>query len=253
MNLARVLGSSKTRMASSRPVLKTRIRYAVAVRLLVIEDDQKLSDYLADRLRAEGYSVEFQARGADGLARILTGDFAVAILDLSLPDLDGIPLIKAVRAAHNTTPILVLTARTTVGDRVVGLDAGADDYLAKPFSFAELTARLRALTRRPHGSEHSNSSLQYADLALDLLTRRATRGGVELDLNPKEFSLLACLILNAERVLGRATLLETVWGYKFDPQTNVVEKLVSRLRKKIDTGNEQLIHTLRGEGYVLRK
>jgi two-component system OmpR family response regulator len=224
------------------------------MRLLVIEDDEKIGAFVTRGLEQDGHRVDWVKNGNDGFTFARGGEYDAAIVDRMLPGRDGMEVIRALRAERIMTPIIVLSARSSVDDRVAGLDAGADDYLAKPFSFAELVARLQALTRRASASAAPARTLDYADLALDLFTRRATRAGTTIDLQAKEFALLEFFLRSPERVLSKTMILERVWDYAFDPQTNVVDVLVSRLRSKIDRGQtDKLIHTIRGVGYVLRK
>ena len=222
------------------------------MRVLVIEDDTETRTYIAAGLADAGHSVEASTNGVDGLQHITAGGFDLLIVDRMVPGIDGLTLVKMIRAAGNATPVLMLTAMGQIADRVDGLEAGADDYLVKPFSFAELSARLNALARRPPLREN-DSRLVVADLALDRLTRLVHRGEAKVDLQPREFQLLELLMLNAGRVVTRAMMLEKVWSFRFDPGTNIVETHISRIRSKIDRGGDvALIHTLRGEGYVIR-
>lgn len=221
---------------------------------LVIEDDEKIGSFVARGLQQEGHHVDWVKNGLDGLARAREAVHDAVIVDLMLPGRDGMDVIRQLRAEKISTPILVLSAKSSVDDRVTGLSGGADDYLTKPFSFAELVARLEALVRRTTATAAPVTRLTYADLSLDLLARRATRGEQTIDLHPKEFALLEYLMRNPERVLSKTMILSRVWEYAFDPQTNVVDVLVSRLRTKIDRAfDSKLIHTIRGVGYVLRK
>ena len=223
--------------------------------LLVVEDDDKIGAFVARGLEQEGHRVEWTKDGNEGLARARTGPHDVVVVDLMLPGRSGLELIEELRAARVRVPILVLSAKSSVDDRVRGLESGADDYLTKPFSFAELVARIHALARRAsEKTMPSPTALEYEDLKLDLLSRRATRGSREIALQTKEFALLEYFLRNPERVLSRTMILDRVWEYAFDPQTNVVDVLVSRLRTKIDRDFEtKLLHTIRGVGYVLRK
>lgn len=220
--------------------------------MLVIEDDQQTATYIAKGLRELGHSVETADNGRDGLFLAAEGRFDVLIIDRMLPGLEGLGIVKTVRGAGVKTPILMLTALDGIDDRVEGLEAGADDYLAKPFAFAELVARINALVRRaPLGA--APSKLTLADLEVDLLKRKVRRARTEIVLTPIEFKLLEKLLQNQGRVVTRTMLLEEVWGFHFDPKTNVVETHVSRLRSKIDKGfGTELIHTARGSGYVMR-
>jgi DNA-binding response OmpR family regulator len=223
------------------------------MRFLLIEDDEKIGRFILQGLRQEGHVVEWSRDGEEGLRFALDGSFDAAVVDVMLPGRDGLELVRELRARKKKVPVIILSARSDVDDRVAGLAAGADDYLTKPFSFAELGARLHALVRRSTGTSEPKQ-LVCEDLTLDLETRKVTRGDVTIELHAREFALLAYLMRNAGRVLSKTMILEHVWGYAFDPQTNVVDVLVSRLRRKIDHGfPEKLIQTLRGVGYVLRK
>jgi two-component system OmpR family response regulator len=221
-------------------------------RILIVEDDADTRDYLAKALRETGYTVEASASGKDGLVHALTGGFDALVLDRMLPDLDGLSLLKAVRAAGSRTPAILLTAMSAIDERVSGLRAGADDYVVKPFSFAELAARLEAVLRRPTEPQPEQTRLACGDLELDLIARTATRGGRRIELLPREFQMLEFLMRRQGRVVTRTMLLEGVWDYRFDPRTNVIDVHISRLRRKIDTdGEPALIHTVRGSGYKL--
>ena len=221
------------------------------MRLLIVEDDATIADFVAKGLTEAGFAVDIAADGARGLELAVSGAYDVAILDVMLPQIDGLTLIDRMRARGVRTPVLILSARRTVDDRVRGLQAGGDDYLTKPFAFAELLARVQALVRRSTGATEP-TRLTVADLTLDLLTRRAERAGRALDLRPREFALLEYLMRNPGRVLSKTMILSHVWGYNFNPGTNVVDVLVSRLREKIDKDFEpKLLHTVRGVGYVL--
>lgn len=221
------------------------------MKLLVIEDDDEAATYLAKGLSESGHSVDQADNGNDGLHLALTGDYDALIVDRMLPGLDGLALIAAFRAAGRSTPVLILSARGEVDDRVTGLRAGGDDYLTKPYSFSELLARLDALTRRsqPH---QANDVLTVGDLRLDRLRHRVSRANTPIALQPREFRLLEYLMRHAGQVVTRTMLLEQVWDYHFDPQTNVIDVHVSRLRAKIDRDfDEPLLHTVRGAGYRL--
>ena len=199
-----------------------------------------------------GYTVEPTESGKDGLVHALNGGFDVLVLDRMLPDLDGLSLLKAVRAAGVRTPAIMLTAMSAIDERVAGLRAGADDYVVKPFSFAELSARLEAILRRPAESRPEQTRLACADLELDLIARTAQRGERRIELLPREFKMLEFLMRRQGRVVTRTMLLEGVWDYRFDPRTNVIDVHISRLRRKIDAeGETALIHTVRGSGYKL--
>ncbi|WPB55374.1 heavy metal response regulator transcription factor [Xylophilus sp. GOD-11R] len=225
------------------------------MRILVIEDEPKLADYLLRGLRENGYSADSARDGVDGLHMAHYGQYDLVLLDVMLPGLDGYGVLRGLRqeAATRSLPVLMLTARDRVEDRVLGLQAGADDYLGKPFAFSELLARLHALLRRGAARSIEDSSvLRLADLELDLLRRRASRGSVRLDLTAKEFSLLTLLLRRQGEVLSRTVLAEQVWDMNFDSDTNVVEVAVRRLRGKLDEPfARRLLHTVRGMGYVL--
>ncbi len=219
--------------------------------VLVIEDDATLAAYISKGLSEAGFRVEATATGRDGLFRATDGAFDLVILDRMLPELDGLSLLRSLRAAGVTTPVLMLTALASVDDRVTGLRAGADDYLVKPFSFDELSARAEALLRRPLETREE-TRLTCGDLELDMVTRKVTRAGHEILLRPREFQMLAYFLRRKGRVVTRTMLLEAIWDYHFDPQTNVIDVHISKLRKKLDeAGGPSLIRTVRGAGYVL--
>ncbi|MCL4676008.1 MAG: response regulator transcription factor [Pararhodobacter sp.] len=219
------------------------------MKLLVIEDDKKTGTYIAEGLRQEGHSVDLIADGADGLVRASVGSYDVLIVDRMLPGIDGLSLVKTLRGAKNRTPVLLLTALGGVDDRIEGLNAGADDYLVKPFAFGELSARIAALARRPQMQDEP-TVLKAADLDMNLLTRKVTRAGQPIDLLPREFALLEHLLRRKGRVQTRTMLMEAVWDIHFDPMTNVVDTHISRLRRKIDKPfATDLIETVRGAGY----
>jgi two-component system, OmpR family, response regulator len=219
------------------------------MRILVVEDDREAAAYLMKGLSESGHRVALVEEGRDGLERATQETFDAMIIDRMLPGMDGLSIVAALRAARNQTPVLVLSALGDVDDRVKGLRAGCDDYLAKPFAFAELLARLEALTRR--GS--AETRLAVGDLEMDLLTRTVTRAGRIIDLLPREFRLLEYLMRHAGHIVTRTMLLERVWDHHFDPQTNVIDVHVSRLRQKLDKGfATPLLHTVRGAGYTLR-
>ncbi|HEX3775231.1 MAG TPA: response regulator transcription factor [Polyangiaceae bacterium] len=221
--------------------------------VVLIEDDEKIGHFVSQGLREAGHVVSWARSGDEGLGLAREPAADLAIVDLMLPGRDGLSVIRALREAKCAVPIIVLSARAAVDDRVRGLEAGADDYLTKPFSFAELQARMAALKRRANPAVAPERQLQIADLTLDVISRRARRGGREIELQTKEFVLLEYLLQNQGRVLSKTMILQHVWDYHFDPQTNVVDVLVSRLRSKIDRDfSVKLIHTLRGVGYVLR-
>jgi two-component system OmpR family response regulator len=222
------------------------------MKLLVIEDDPSAAAYICDGLREHGHTVDHAPNGRDGLFLAAGESYDVLIVDRMIPGLDGLGLVRTVRAAGVRTPVLFLTALGGIDQRVEGLDAGGDDYLVKPFAFAELVARINALARRPPISD-VEVTLRVGDLEMDLLKRRVTRGPREIELQPQEFKLLEYLLRHAGRVVTRTMLLENVWEFHFDPKTTVVETHVSRLRAKIDRDQGvALIQTVRGAGYMLR-
>jgi two-component system OmpR family response regulator len=219
------------------------------MRILVVEDDHEAAAYLVKGLTESGHRVALVGEGRDGLERATHESFDAMIIDRMLPGMDGLSIVAAMRAARNLTPVLVLSALGDVDDRVKGLRAGCDDYLSKPFAFAELLARLEALTRRGN----AETRLAVGDLEMDLLTRSVTRAGRIIDLLPREFRLLEYLMRHAGHIVTRTMLLEKVWDHHFDPQTNVIDVHVSRLRQKLDKGfATPLLHTVRGAGYTLR-
>ena len=223
------------------------------MRILVIEDDIKISEFIQKGLKASGFAVDKALTGKTGLEMAFDNLYDAMIVDIMLPEMDGITLIKHIRREKNNTPIIILSARDRVDDRVSGLQAGADDYLTKPFAFSELLARVQALIRRA-GNVIDPVKLSYADLSIDILKRRVTRKNETIDLQPLEFSLLEYLLRNTEKVVSKTMIMEHVWNYNFDPMTNVVEARICRLRDKIDKDFEpKLIHTVRGAGYVLKK
>lgn len=223
----------------------------MGARILVVEDDADTAEYLLKSLREEGYVVEHAADGRDGLYLATAGAFDVVVQDRMIPGLDGLSVVKALRAAGVDTPVLILSALGQLDERVKGLRAGGDDYLTKPFAYSELSARVASLLRRPP-RQTAQTVLKCADLEMDLLERRVRRAGKLLDLLPREFKLLEHLLRNAGRVVTRTMLLEELWDYRFDPHTSLIDTHVSRLRKKIDEGFERpLLHTVRGSGYRL--
>ena len=222
------------------------------MRVLVAEDDEVIADFVSQGLREAGYAVDVASTGPDALKKALEGGYDAAVIDVMLPGLDGLSVIEQLRARRQQTPVLILSARHTVDDRVKGLQAGGDDYLTKPFAFAELLARLQALLRRSAGTTEP-TRLVVGDLTLDLLSRKVERAGRAIELRPREFALLEYLMRHPGRVLSKTMILSHVWGYSFDPGTNVVDVLVSRLRDQIDEGfATKMIHTVRGAGYVLK-
>ena len=224
------------------------------MRILIVEDDEKISSFVAKSLRQSAHVIDVATDGDAALELALSVSYDAIVLDLLLPKRNGFEVITELRRRSVATPVLVLSARQSVGDKVRALRAGGDDYLTKPFSLAELAARLDALVRRSQGAARpEQTQLAYADVSLDRLTRRVHRRGARVDLQPKEFALLEYLLANAGRVMTKALILQHVWDCSFDPQTNVVDVLVCRLRTKLDRDFEpRLIHTLRGVGYVLR-
>jgi len=219
--------------------------------LLIVEDDEDTAAYMAKGLGEAGYAVDHAANGRDGLFLATSGSFDLIVLDRMLPGLDGLAVVQALRAAKITTPVLILSALGQVDDRVKGLRAGGDDYLTKPFAFSELQARIEALLRR-RDSQSVETKLAVGDLELDLLTRKVRRGGKPIDLQPREMRLLEYLMRHAGQVVTRTMLLEGVWDYHFDPQTNVIDVHISRLRQKLDKGfDTPLLHTMRGAGYSI--
>lgn len=220
-------------------------------RILVVEDDVETADFLAKSLRQDGFTVEHVADGRDGLFMGSSSEFDLIVMDRMLPTMDGLSVVKALRAAGVETPILILSALAHIDERVKGLRAGGDDYITKPFGYSEVAARIENLLRRKPGKE-VETELHCGDLSVDLLTRRVTRAGQTVELLPREFKLLEYFLRHKDRVVTRTMLLEQVWDYRFDPHTSVVDTHISRLRKKIDEGFEApLLHTLRGTGYRL--
>jgi len=220
-------------------------------RVLFIEDDLQIADFVKQGLTEAGCEVEVVHDGLDGFALALQGEYQVLVLDIMLPGMNGLELLQKLRDRGIDKPVLILSAKRSIADRVLGLRAGGDDYLVKPFAFAELLARVESLLRRARGSREP-VRLKVADLTLDLLGRRAYRGGEEIDLQPQEFSLLEYLMRNCGQVVTRTQILQNVWGYDFNPSTNVVEVHVCRLREKIErTDRSKLLRTVRGAGYIL--
>jgi two-component system copper resistance phosphate regulon response regulator CusR len=222
------------------------------MRVLVVEDERKTASFVRKALQAESFAVDMVANGADALLAAANTPFDAIVLDIMLPGRDGLSVLRQLRERKNTTPVLLLSARGEVSERVEGLNAGADDYLPKPFELAELIARVRALTRR--GGENKSAILCVADLKLDTVTHKAQRGGTEIELTVREYRLLEFLTRSAGRLCGRMMILEKVWDYDFDPGTNLVDVYIRRLREKIDANFEpKLLHTVRGSGYMLRE
>jgi len=231
--------------------LPCRLTISLPMKILLIEDDPHTSMFVANGLREHGHVVDHSASGRDGLFRASGGGYDIMVIDRMLPNLDGLAIVKTIRAAGIKVPVLLLTTLGGVNDRVEGLEAGADDYLTKPFAFSELHARVNALARRPPLADEA-TVLRVGDLELNRLKRTVTRGGKRFELQPQEFRLLEYLMLNSGQVVTRTMLLEHVWEFHFDPHTSVVETHISRLRAKIDKGfDEELIRTVRGSGYSL--
>jgi DNA-binding response OmpR family regulator len=222
-----------------------------AMRVLVVEDEKKTASFIRKALQAEGYAVDVCHNGNEALTAPSATPYDAIVLDIMLPGRDGLSIVRRWRQSQNQIPVLLLSARGEVNERVEGLDAGADDYLAKPFALTELAARVRALTRR--GADTKSTVLRVSDLTLDTVSRRARRGEVEIELTAREYRLLEYLMRSAGRLCGRMMILEKVWDYDFDPGTNLVDVYIKRLREKIDAAFEpKLLHTVRGTGYVLK-
>jgi heavy metal response regulator len=221
------------------------------MRILVVEDEKKVAKFLQQGLEEENYSVEVVSDGETALKRVSADSFDLILLDILLPKKDGITVLKEIRSAGISTPVLMLTAKSAIEDKVQGLDSGADDYLTKPFSFAELLARIRSIFRR--GGSDKSATLAVADLTLDLVAHRATRAGKVIELTRREYALLEYFMKNADRVLTRTLISEHIWNYNFDTGTNVIDVYINHLRSKIDDGFEKkLLHTVRGVGYILK-
>lgn len=223
------------------------------MRILLVEDDLKIASFIKKGLDASGFAIDHAADGEHGYGLASTEPYDAAVVDIMLPKMDGLSLIRKLRDNGVNTPLLILSARDAIDDRVKGLQTGGDDYLTKPFAFSELLARLQALIRRS-GNAVEPTRLKAGDLRVDLLSRDVVRGGKKIELQPLEYSLLEYLIRNKERVVSKTMIMEHVWNYNFDPQTNVVEARICRLRDKIDKGfGQKLIQTIRGVGYVLKE
>jgi len=223
------------------------------MRVLLVEDDLKTASFISKGLKEAGYAVDHATDGEKGLLLALTEPYDAAIVDIMLPKMDGLSLIDEMRRQKINTPVIILSAKRTVDDRVKGLQTGSDDYLIKPFAFAELLARVQGLIRRGSGVSEP-TTLTVAELSMNLLTREVVRGDQGIDLQPREFALLEYLMRNREKVVSKTMIMEHVWNYNFDPQTNVVEARICRLRDKIDKDfDTKLIHTIRGVGYVLKE
>jgi len=223
------------------------------MRLLLVEDDSGIASFILKGLTQAGFAVEHAADGRSGLHWLTTQPFDAAIVDIMLPEIDGLTLIETIRGQGSVTPVLILSAKGSVDDRVRGLQTGGDDYLVKPFALSELLARVQALIRRAERVPQA-TTLTTGDLTMDLLARKVVRSGTEVELQRREFALLEYLLRNAGRVVSKTMIMEHVWDYNFDPETNVVEACVCRLRDKLDRGSSaKLIHTIRGAGYVLEE
>jgi len=223
------------------------------MKLLLVEDDDKIAEFVSQGLQEAGFVVDHISNGTQGLEMALNRPYDIAVIDIMLPGLDGLSLIEAMRRKKNTTPVLILSAKRSVDERVLGLTAGGDDYLTKPFAFSELLARIQALIRRARG-ESLRTMLEIGDVKLDILSRKVCRGDQVINLQPLEFSLLEYLMRNAGRVVSKTMIMEHVWDYNFNPQTNVVEARICHLRDKIDKDFEtKMIHTIRGVGYAFRE
>ncbi len=223
------------------------------MRILFVEDDRTIASFVVKGLKEANHIVDHVDNGEDGLHRALTEEYDLAIIDIMLPKLDGLSLIKELRRHNTNIPVIILSAKRSIDDVVAGLEIGSDDYLTKPFAFAELIARIQALARRARGLPET-TRLTVADLTMDLLTREVKKSGRLISLQPREFALLEYLMRNAGRLVTKTMIMEHVWDYNFDPQTNVVEARISRLRDKIDKEFEKrLIHTVRGAGYILKE
>jgi two-component system OmpR family response regulator len=243
-------GQRTTHTAATRGVTTS---HAIAMRVLVIEDDADTAAYISKGLRESGHVMDHAKDGKEGLFMAVEQRYDVIVVDRMLPLLDGLTIVQTLRSSGNKTPVLILSALGEIDDRVRGLRAGGDDYLVKPFAFSELLARLEALVRRAR-AETPETTLRVGDLEMDLLARVVKRAGQAIDLQPREFRLLEYLMRHQGQVVTRTMLLENVWDYHFDPQTNVIDVHVSRLRRKIDRAFEQsLLHTVRGAGYMLRE
>jgi DNA-binding response OmpR family regulator len=223
------------------------------MRVLVVEDEEKVANFVRKGLEQSAYTVDVAANGDEALEMASLNEYDAIVLDIMLPGRDGLSVVRTLRAQGNATPVLALTARSALEDRIQGLDSGCDDYLPKPFAFDELLARLRALLRRRSGSSRM-PRLEYAGLTLDPVTRMVTRDGKPIDLTNKEYALLELLIRHPGQVFTRTAILESIWGYDFDAESNVLEVYMNFLRKKVDRGSDhKLLHTVRGVGYVLRE
>jgi len=224
------------------------------MRILIVEDDERTASFIIKGLKQAGFVVDHASDGESGLSMLLNESYDAAIIDIMMPLMDGLTLINKLRSKKVATPVLILSAKKTVDDRVKGLETGGDDYLVKPFAFSELLARIQALIRRNNFSFSEPTILTIADLSLDIVKRKVFRGGNEIELQFREFSLLEYLMRNTGRVVSKTMIMEHVWDYNFDPQTNVVEARICKLRDKIDRNSQnKLIHTIRGAGYVIEE
>ncbi len=222
------------------------------MRLLIVEDDQDIASFIVKGMTQEGFAVDHSKDGEDGLHMALTEPYSAAIIDIMLPKLDGLSIIEILRQQHINIPVLILSAKRTVDDRVRGIQKGGDDYLVKPFAFSELLVRVQALIRRADGTIEP-SRLTGGDMSMDLLKRDVTRAGKKIELQPREFALLEYLMRNANRPVSKTMILEHIWDFHFDPQTNVVDVLICRLRSKVDRDfSEKIVQTIRGVGYVFK-
>lgn len=223
------------------------------MRLLLIEDDLKIASFIIGGFRQEGFAVDHASDGEEGLQLALNTNYDAAVIDIMLPGMDGLIVLEELRKQAINTPVLVLSAKRSLGDRIKGIETGADDYLVKPFAFSELLVRVQALIRRSSIGEEG-SALSYSDVSIDLIKREVLRAGQKIELQPREFALLVLLVRNAERTITKTMILEHIWEFQFDPQTNVVDVLMCRLRNKIEKGYEKkFIRTIRGIGYVFQE
>lgn len=223
------------------------------MKILIIEDDSSIASFVIKGLKEAGFTVDSAIDGDDGYMKLRTGVYDAAVVDIMLPGMDGLTVIEDIRAKSINTPIIILSAKREVDDRVIGFQKGGDDYLTKPFSFSELLVRIQSLIRRSQKTE-TITHLECNDLTMDLVSHSVIRGGDIIELQPKEFSVLEYLLRNKGRVISKTLMMEAVWDYNFDPQTNIVDVVISRLRSKIDKGfNTKLLHTVRGIGYVLKE
>ncbi len=235
------------------PTPLTPLKRLFPMRILLVEDDAKIAAIITNGLKQAGFVVDHAADGSTGLDFAVTGLYDAAIIDIMLPQMDGLSLIEELRSQNISTPVIILSAKKSVNDRVRGLQTGSDDYLTKPFAFAELLARVQALVRRG-ATPVQPSRISVGDLTLDPVSREVSRAGVPIDLQPREFTLLEYFMRNSGRVVSKTLVLDQVWDYKFDPHTNSVDVLVCRLRNKVDKGFEKkMLHTIRGVGYILKK